>query len=75
MWCGAVSAQARCRAVLAYHFTDTGQAEMEIKKGENLIEHEEEIFSRPARTWFQNEKDKQNAKGTWGHENMRECRE
>ena len=30
MWCGAVSAQARCRAVLAYHFTDTGQAEMEI---------------------------------------------
>ncbi|EJD47739.1 DEAD-domain-containing protein [Auricularia subglabra TFB-10046 SS5] len=34
------------------------QAEMQIKKGENMIEHEKEIFSRPARTWFQSEKDK-----------------
>lgn len=28
-----------------------------------MIEHEEEIFSRPARTWFQSEKAKQAAKG------------
>jgi len=26
-----------------------------------MIEHEEEIYSRPARTWFQSEKDKLNA--------------
>lgn len=39
------------------------QAEMELKKGENMIEHEKEIFSRPARTWFQSEKDKLNARG------------
>ena len=39
------------------------QAEMELKKGENIMEHEKEIFSRPARTWFQTEKEKQNAKG------------
>ena len=39
------------------------QAEMELKKGENMIEHEKEIFSRPARTWFQSEKEKLNAKG------------
>ncbi|EIW71559.1 hypothetical protein TREMEDRAFT_27480 [Tremella mesenterica DSM 1558] len=34
------------------------QADMEITKGENMIAHEEEIFSRPARTWFQSEKEK-----------------
>ncbi|KZT30398.1 DEAD-domain-containing protein [Neolentinus lepideus HHB14362 ss-1] len=34
------------------------QAEMELKKGQNMIEHEEEIYSRPARTWFQSTKDK-----------------
>ncbi|KAI0078894.1 DEAD-domain-containing protein [Panus rudis PR-1116 ss-1] len=37
------------------------QAEMELKKGQNLIEHEEEIFSRPARTWFQSGKEKAQA--------------
>jgi hypothetical protein len=26
---------------------------MELTKGRNLIEHEQEINSRPARTWFQ----------------------
>jgi ATP-dependent RNA helicase DDX27 len=36
---------------------------MELKKGENLIEHEAEIFSRPARTWFQSTKEKEKAKG------------
>ena len=29
-----------------------------------MIEHEAEIFSRPARTWFQTEKEKKTAKGT-----------
>lgn len=38
------------------------QAEMELRKGQNLIEHEDEIKSRPARTWFQSEKEKQKAK-------------
>lgn len=37
---------------------------MELKKGENMIEHEAEIYSRPARTWFQTGKEKLNAEGT-----------
>ncbi|KAI6132816.1 DEAD-domain-containing protein [Pisolithus croceorrhizus] len=37
------------------------QAEMELKKGQNMLEHEAEIFSRPRRTWFQTEKDKARA--------------
>ncbi|CCM01972.1 uncharacterized protein FIBRA_04045 [Fibroporia radiculosa] len=37
------------------------QAEMEVKKGQNMIEHEAEIFSRPARTWFQTGKEKAKA--------------
>ncbi|KAJ7615290.1 DEAD-domain-containing protein [Mycena polygramma] len=37
------------------------QAEMELKKGQNMIEHEAEIYSRPARTWFQTSKEKTNA--------------
>ncbi|EIW64684.1 DEAD-domain-containing protein [Trametes versicolor FP-101664 SS1] len=37
------------------------QAEMELKKGQNMIEHEAEIFSRPARTWFQTGKEKAQA--------------
>ncbi|KAG6851047.1 hypothetical protein H0H93_002939 [Arthromyces matolae] len=37
------------------------QAEIELKKGENMIEHETEIYSRPARTWFQTGKEKANA--------------
>jgi ATP-dependent RNA helicase DDX27 len=39
------------------------QADMELKKGQNMMEHEAEIFSRPARTWFQSEKEKRAAKG------------
>ena len=39
------------------------KAEMELKKGQNMIEHEGEIFSRPARTWFQTNKEKQKAEG------------
>jgi ATP-dependent RNA helicase DDX27 len=26
---------------------------MEVNKAKNMIEHEQEIFSRPARTWFE----------------------
>jgi ATP-dependent RNA helicase DDX27 len=36
---------------------------MELKKGQNIIEHEAEIFSRPARTWFQSEKEKKSTEG------------
>ncbi|OWZ71881.1 ATP-dependent RNA helicase DRS1 [Cryptococcus neoformans] len=38
------------------------QADMEIKKGQNMVEHEAEIFSRPARAWFQSGKEKQASK-------------
>ena len=41
------------------------KAEMELKKGQNMIEHEAEIFSRPARTWFQTTKEKQKAEGSF----------
>jgi len=36
---------------------------MELKKGQNMIEHKDEIFSRPARTWFQTTQEKRKAKG------------
>ncbi|KAF5026667.1 hypothetical protein F66182_1251 [Fusarium sp. NRRL 66182] len=38
------------------------QAEMQVKKGENLIQHEAEIKSRPKRTWFETEHDKKKSK-------------
>lgn len=38
------------------------QVEMQVKKGENMIRYEEEINSRPKRTWFETEKDKKAAK-------------
>ncbi|KAG6813275.1 hypothetical protein H0H92_012689 [Tricholoma furcatifolium] len=41
--------------------SDLRKAEMELKKGENMIEYESEIYSRPARTWFQSVKEKENA--------------
>ena len=52
------------------------QAERDVKKGENMIEHEAEIYSRPARIWFQTEKDKQKAKGdaVYGRSLQRRCR-
>ncbi|KNA12361.1 hypothetical protein SOVF_126550 [Spinacia oleracea] len=34
------------------------KAEMEAAKAENMIEHRDEIFSRPKRTWFITEKEK-----------------
>ncbi|KAK9719601.1 nucleolar DEAD-box protein required for synthesis of 60S ribosomal subunit [Basidiobolus ranarum] len=38
------------------------QAEMEVTKAQNLIDHEKEIYGRPARTWFQSEKERQKSK-------------
>ncbi|CAM0135987.1 nucleolar DEAD-box protein required for synthesis of 60S ribosomal subunit [Umbelopsis sp. WA50703] len=38
------------------------QAEMELKKSENMLNHANEIYSRPARTWFQSDKDKKKSK-------------
>ncbi|KAF4637894.1 hypothetical protein G7Y89_g187 [Cudoniella acicularis] len=38
------------------------QVEMQVKKGENMIVHEDEINSRPKRTWFESERDKKAAK-------------
>ena len=41
---------------------DILRAEMQIKKGQNMLKHKNEIQSRPKRTWFQSEKDKKNNK-------------
>ncbi|KAI9705717.1 MAG: nucleolar DEAD-box protein required for synthesis of 60S ribosomal subunit [Bogoriella megaspora] len=38
------------------------QAEMHIRKGDNLIKYEDEIKSRPKRTWFETGREKQAAK-------------
>ncbi|KAK6605660.1 ATP-dependent rna helicase drs1 [Botrytis cinerea] len=38
------------------------QAEMEVRKGQNFIDHEAEIKGRPKRTWFETEKEKLAAK-------------
>jgi ATP-dependent RNA helicase DDX27 len=40
------------------------QAEMQVKKGENIIIHEDEIKGRPRRTWFESEHKKRQAKKT-----------
>jgi len=37
------------------------QSEREVTKGENLVRYEDEIASRPKRTWFQDEKGKRNS--------------
>jgi len=37
-------------------------AERDVRRGENLVVHEEEIMSRPRRTWFESEKEKAKAK-------------
>ena len=38
------------------------QAEMQVRRGENIIVHEDEIKGRPKRTWFESEQDKRAAK-------------
>jgi ATP-dependent RNA helicase DDX27 len=40
------------------------QSEMQIKRGENIMVHEDEIKGRPKRTWFESEQDKRAAKKT-----------
>lgn len=37
-------------------------AERDVRRGENLIDHEAEIKSRPKRTWFESEKEKKEAR-------------
>ncbi|KAI9252985.1 P-loop containing nucleoside triphosphate hydrolase protein [Phascolomyces articulosus] len=37
-------------------------AEMQLQKGENIIKHSTDIYSRPARTWFKTNKEKKQAK-------------
>ena len=37
---------------LTFMHTQLRISEMEVSKARNLIEHEREIFSRPARTWI-----------------------
>jgi ATP-dependent RNA helicase DDX27 len=38
------------------------QVEMQVKKGENMIKHEDEINARPRRTWFETQQAKKDAK-------------
>ncbi|CAR21493.1 putative ATP-dependent RNA helicase [Lachancea thermotolerans CBS 6340] len=38
------------------------RAEMEVRKGENMLKHKDEISARPRRTWFQTEGEKKNSK-------------
>ncbi|TAQ87576.1 hypothetical protein B7494_g4108 [Chlorociboria aeruginascens] len=38
------------------------QAEMQVRRGENIMVHEAEINGRPKRTWFESERDKKEAK-------------
>lgn len=45
------------------------KAEMEAQKASNMIEHEQEIYARPARTWFQTEKEKKDLKQRRKEEN------
>jgi ATP-dependent RNA helicase DDX27 len=40
------------------------QAEIQVKRGENIIAHEDEIKGRPKRTWFESEHEKRLAKKT-----------
>ncbi|MCJ1421543.1 nucleolar DEAD-box protein required for synthesis of 60S ribosomal subunit [Xylographa parallela] len=40
-----------------------GKGEMELRKGENLIQFGAEIMARPKRTWFESEQEKRAAKG------------
>ncbi|UNI23990.1 RNA helicase [Purpureocillium takamizusanense] len=49
-------------------------AEMQVKKGENMMEHEAEIKGRPKRTWFETQHDKKKAKEA-GREELNGMRE
>lgn len=39
-----------------------GHAEMQVRKGENVLTYEEEIRARPKRTWFESEREKRESK-------------
>lgn len=39
-----------------------GEAERDVRKAENVMEHEDEIKARPKRTWFESEKEKKVAR-------------
>ncbi|KAJ1663045.1 nucleolar DEAD-box protein required for synthesis of 60S ribosomal subunit [Coemansia sp. RSA 1813] len=43
-------------------------AEMQIAKASNMLEHKHEIINRPRRTWFQTTKERQRSKDTSGKE-------
>jgi ATP-dependent RNA helicase DDX27 len=38
------------------------QTEVELEKGENMLKYKDEILARPKRTWFQSEKEKEQAR-------------
>lgn len=64
-WAEKVGAlEAEVEAVLAMEKEERamGDAEREATRGENKIVFEEEIKGRPKRTWFENEKEKKEAK-------------
>lgn len=50
------------------------QVEMQVKKGENILKHEDEIMNRPKRTWFESQRDKAAAKEA-GREKLNGVRE
>ena len=49
------------------HEKEVLAAEMELKKGENMLRYKEEIESRPKRTWFMSEKEKKEDKNKIHH--------
>ncbi|KDE02678.1 hypothetical protein MVLG_06784 [Microbotryum lychnidis-dioicae p1A1 Lamole] len=54
---------------------ETRKGEMELSKGRNLIQHEREIHSRPARTWFQTTQEKKIAKSAGLNEHNQKFRD
>jgi len=64
-WADKVTAMAdEIEEILAEEKDDKAlaQAEMEVKKGENMMTHAQEINGRPKRTWFESEAEKRDAK-------------
>ncbi|KAM7258647.1 hypothetical protein ACFE04_014388 [Oxalis oulophora] len=66
-WCGIVEQmEDQVQEVLQEEREERAlrKAEMEATKAENLIEHKDEIFARPKKTWFMTEKEKKLAATT-----------
>lgn len=55
-------AQDRLKLTTPHRYVQIRRGNMEIQKASNLLEHEAEIKSRPARTWFQTQSEKNAAK-------------